>query len=122
MKHLFYCLIIFPILWETISLKNPYKTHKFILRFKTLKCKKFSEYSSTQKSFSILNFGYLFWVFIGFFSFQWTAFLVLFLLSFIPKKCIWVRWIDSLISLLILFFILLNAYHFKINILEFLNI
>lgn len=116
MKHVFYFLTIFPILWEVMNLVSINKTHQFALGLKAMKGKMYDEYSSSQKSFSIYMIGYIIWNFIGFFSFQWTVFLVLFLFGLIPKKYIWYRWIDSLISLVVLIFIVLNAYHFKIDI------
>lgn len=121
MKHVFYFLTIFPILWEVMNLVSINKTHQFALGLKAMKGKKYDEYSSSQKSFSICMIGYIIWNFIGFFSFQWTVFLALFLFGLIPKKYIWFRWIDSLISLAVLIFIVLNAYHFKIDVWELLR-
>ena len=121
MKHVFYFLTIFPILWEVMNLVNINKTHQFALGLKAMKGKKYDEYSSSQKSFTICMIGYIIWNFIGIFSFQWTVFLGLFLFGLIPKKYIWFRWIDSLISLVVLIFIVLNAYHFKIDVWELLR-
>lgn len=120
MKHLFYFLTIFPILWEVMNLVSINKTHQFALTFKTMKGKKFDEWTSSQKSFSICMIGYIIWNFIGFFSFQWIVFLGLFLFGLIPKKYAWYRWIDSLVSFIVLCFIVLNAYHFKIDVWEWL--
>lgn len=121
MKHVFYFLTIFPILWEVMNLVSINKTHQFALGLKAIEDKKYYEYSSSQKSFTICMTGYIIWDFIGFFSFQWTVFLGLFLFGLIPKKYIWFRWIDSFISLVFLIFIVLNAYHFKIDVWELLR-
>lgn len=121
MKNVFYFLTIFPILWEVMNLVSINKTHQFVLGLKAMKGKKYDEYLSSQKSFSICMIGYIIWNFIGFFSFQWTVFLGLFLFGLIPKKYIWFRWIDSFISLSVLIFIVLNAYHFKIDVWELLR-
>jgi len=116
MKHIFYFLTIFPIFWELHNLFNIKKTHQFFLEIKANKGKNFDEWTENRKYFSVLMLGYIFWNFIGFFSSQWVLFVSMFLLGLIPKKYIWHRWIDSLISFLILCFIILNAYHFKIDV------
>lgn len=120
MKHVFYFLTIFPILWEVMTLVNLNKTHQFVLSLKAMKGKKFDEFTSSQKLFPICMIGYIIWTFIGFFSFQWVVFLLLFLFGLIPKKYAWYRWIDSFISFIVLCFIVLNAYHFKIDVWEWL--
>ena len=121
MKHLFYFLTITLILWEVMNLVSINKTHQFALNLKNIKSKKFDEWSSNQKIFSILMIGYIIWNFIGFFTYQWIVFLVLFLFGLIPKKYAWFRWLDSLIIFLVLCFIILNAYHFKIDVWQWLR-
>jgi hypothetical protein len=120
MKHLFYFLTVFPILWEVITLVKVNKVHQFILNLKTIEGKSFDKYTRTQKSFSIYMIGYIIWTFIGFFTFQWVVFLVLFLLGFIHKKYAWFRWVDSLITFIMLCFIVINAYHFKFDVCKWL--
>ena len=116
MKHVFYLLTIAPILWEAINLMGIKKTHNFLNNLKQIKGKEFSEWTENQKSFTICMIGYILWNFAGFFTFQWVLFVCLFLLGLLPKKYIWYRWLDSLISISILIFIIINAYHFKIDI------
>jgi hypothetical protein len=96
------------------------KVHQFALTLKETKGQKFDDLASNQKSLLICQFGYTIWTFIGFFTFQWSAFLLLFFLGLIPKKQVWYRWIDSFISFILLLFIILNAYHFKVDIWEFI--
>ena len=120
MKHIFYFLTIAPILWEVMNLVSINKTHQFVISLEAMKGKNFDEFTSSQKSFSICMIGYIIWDFIGFFSFQWVVFLGLFLFGLIPKKYAWYRWIDSLISFIVLCFIVLNAYHFKIDVWQWL--
>jgi hypothetical protein len=112
MKHVFYFLTVFPILWEMFNLLSVKKTHKFAMSFKDTKAK---DFTSDQKVFCFFQFGYTFWVFIGLFSFQWCAFLFLFLFGFIPKRIIYYRYFDAVVSLITLLFIILNSYHFKID-------
>lgn len=116
MKHIFYFLTLFPILWEMINLYNPRKVHNFISSYKSIKGKSIEDYTLNQKSFTYFNVGYLIWTFIGLFSFQWVLFIFLFALGLIPKKIIVLRWIDGLVSFLILVFIILNAYHLHIDV------
>lgn len=64
----------------------------------------------------ILDVMYLLWTFGGLFTFQWPVFLFLLLLGLIPKRKLSLRRADALISLLVLIFIVINAYHLKIDI------
>lgn len=113
MKHLFYFLAILPIIWEMMNLVSIKKTHEIAT---SMKGKKYDDYSTSQKTLGVCMLGYIIWTFIGLFSFQWVLFLGLILFRLIPKKYIWFRWIYSLISFIVLVFILLNGYHFKIDV------
>lgn len=54
---------------------------------------------------------------IGLVTFQWYAFVGILILSLIPKKGLdWVYYIDSIICISLLLFVLLNNYHFHLNI------
>ena len=119
MKHIFYFMTIFPLLWELIGITNVQRVHNFSKGIKALKGKKFDEYSSMQKNVSVLMMLYILWTFIGLFSSQWLTFSVLLGISLIPKRFIVLRWIDSVISFALLLFIILNAYHFKIDLLSY---
>jgi hypothetical protein len=60
-------------------------------------------WTTNQKSFTLWTLGYYLWVFVGIiFTFQWFIFLGLFLISFIKKKTVLFRKIDSIITLIIL--------------------
>ena len=115
MKYLFYLVAIAPILWEIICIYDLDRVHKFQMSFKKLKGKKFDEYSSNQKTVAVLMYLYMIWAFIGLFTFNWVAFLTLFTLSFIPKRNKYVRWVDSFLTIIILFFIVLNTFHFNVD-------
>jgi hypothetical protein len=118
MKHIFYFFTFIAILWEMLSVINPKSVHDFYKRVLVAKGKKFRELSTSQQTISVCMLGYMIWNFIGFFTFQWPIFIMLFLIGLIPKKWILLRWIDAFISLLILLFIVLNAYHLKIDLFE----
>jgi hypothetical protein len=117
MANVFYALGILGIIWEIVCLVEVVKVHNFLLQ---LKVKQRSEYSlslytETDKSFLFLMFLYFVWAIVGLLSSQWPIFLFFILFSLIPKKNIYYRFFDALVSFSILIFILLNHFHFKIN-------
>ena len=57
MKYLFYIFAIFPIFWE---LKNIYDLNKVSKYMKELHKEKWDNYSSTQKTLTILMMFYVF--------------------------------------------------------------
>ncbi len=115
MKHLFYFMAIAPIMWEAMNLSNIKRTHAFCMGMRNLKGKKYDDYTSSQRAYAVCAMGYIVWNFIGFFTFQWPIFVAFFLFGLIPKTNIYFRWIDSAISICVLFFVVLNTYHLKID-------
>lgn len=118
MKHLFYFIAIIPIIWEIFVFVNPKKVATFIsiLREKSKYNLTEKNYTNTEKAFSILNLGYMVWTIAGLFSSQWVLFIFLTILGIMPKKHYITIWIDSLISLGLLIFIILNVYHLHIDV------
>lgn len=117
MKHIFYFFTIFAIMAEMYSFIETKRFHDFINRFKKeSKEKKFDDWSSSQKIMCFWMPIYILWTLCGLFTFQWEIFLFLITIGMISKKWVWYRKIDSLITILVLIFIILNAYHFKIDI------
>lgn len=116
MKHVFYLLAIFPIFYEMVNVSSPKKLQDFHKRFKNLKSNEFDEWTEAQKTYSIFSLFYVAWVIVGLLTFQWPVFLFILLLSIIPKYFIWIRFVDSLITLSLLFFIIINAYHLHIDV------
>jgi len=117
MANAFYVLGILGIIWEIICLVELVKVHNFLLK---LRVKHKSEdslslYTEKDKSFLFFMFLYLAWAIVGLLSSQWPIFLFFILFSLIPKKNIYYRFFDALVSFSILIFILLNHFHFKIN-------
>ena len=113
MKHVFYFIGLLPLIYEMSVIMNPKRIYTSKEKIKA--AGKFDNFTSGQKSYAILSLGYLVWAFIGLFSFNWVAFLFLIAISFIPKKHFILMWFDSVISFLILLFVLLNSYHFQID-------
>jgi len=113
MKHVFYFFSIIPLLWEMHVLQNPKIIHN---KAKAMKLKtKWEEHEDIEKGYILWKFLHVLWLFSGLFTFQWILFIFLLALSFIPNKHYIQRWVMSLISLLVVLFILFNAYHLHIN-------
>ncbi len=113
MKHLFYFFGTIALLYEAWVIMNAAKTTDYI---KDLSRKKFKDHTTEDTLFQFLEIGYLIWNLIGLFTSQWLLFLILLLMGvFIRKGLKWITWIDAFISFLIILFIILNRYHFHID-------
>ena len=116
MNYIFFLFAIFAIIWELIAIREPRKVSHFTKQLKLdSKNKKFNELTSNQVAFSVLMLLYAFWAIAGLFTSQWFIFSVLIIFSMIPKKVIWYRIFDSFISLMLLFLMILNEFHFHID-------
>lgn len=116
MKTFYYYIGIVPMIWELLSIMEIHKVHAFCTEYKLLSKRK-DKYtmSSTQHMFTLFMGMYVVWAITGLFSSQWFLFLVLLLISFIPKKFIFMRLLDACISFGLLLFIILNRFHFHID-------
>ena len=115
----FYFIGIAAILWELMAVFTAGKVTQFRKGLKKLKGKKFDDYSDTQQCVTILQFGYIFWVFVGVFGSQWIVFLLILLMGMIPKKMHKaVTFIDGFLTAGLLLFAIINQYHLHINLLE----
>ncbi len=119
MKHIFYLITIIPLMFELLNVYNPKRYNRFMNQFKKDKKKSWDKWTKNQKNISVLMLFYIMWSFVGLFSSQWLTFLVLIFISFIPKKGVYMRFIDSFITVLILLFIIINRYHLDINLYEY---
>ena len=128
MNHLFYFLSIFPIIYNIILLVSP---KEFFRRFTILKNYKkpgsielTPKQKKTYKSAGAIYLFYLLmnlvWNFIGLFTGQWIIFIFRVFIGYIPGRFLgWIPLIiKSVVDIAILLFIILNAYHFHINIAE----
>ncbi len=111
MKYLFFLFTLLPIMIELYSLLNIKKIHKSLEYMTT----KGSIWSFNQKFYAGCSIIYMIWAFIGIISSQWFLFIVLIILSIIPKKWIIIRWLDAFLSLGLLFFMIINTFHLHIN-------
>lgn len=114
-KFIFYFIGILPLIWETDVVMKPLKVHNYI---KVMMPIEYKNRTKNQKNLTWCLGLYIIWVFAGLFTSQWILFLVIIGLSCIPKNNIIIRWLDAFISALILLFIILNVYHFKIDLLS----
>lgn len=115
MKHLFYFIAFLPILWEAMVLARPKVVNHFLDNIRA-KSGSPESYTKTEKLFGYLQLGYFTWCFVGLFSYQGILFLPMVILGVVPKKYPILRYIDSLISIALLIFIILNEYHFHIDV------
>lgn len=118
MTHIFYFFAIFALFYELIILID-IKSASTFLNNLTNKLKANEDLSTKEEAFSAFMVGYTAWTFIGLFSSQWILFLTLLLISIFPsKKYKWTLFTDALISFGLILFIILNKYHFHINIIK----
>lgn len=112
METIFYLLIAFFLFVEILLLAAAQRVHKAQLKYGV----KYKEWSTNYKLYAYVGTFYFFFCFVGLMSSQWYGFVAIIILALIPKK--WLAWriIDGLLSIAILLFILLNKYHFHIDI------
>ena len=120
MTHVFYILIAFFIFVELIVLFSQKNIHSAVKRFKKLNKEKkgkltFDEIGASMAFYQSIGIIYLIYCFVGLMYSQCVLFLFIILLAFIQKSWLCWRYVDSLVTLLILVFILLNKYHFHID-------
>jgi len=106
---------IIAIIWEIIAVTNPIRISKFIGSFNN---KEMDGLNKKQKALSFYMLGYLIWSIIGLFTSQWILFLILIGLGLLPKKSPILTFINCLISLCLLVFIILNVYHLHFDLLS----
>ena len=120
MTHVFYILIAFFIFVELIVLFSQKKIHSAVKRLKKLNKEKkgklsFDEIGASMTLYQSIGIIYLIYCLVGLMSSQWVLFALIILLAFIPKRLLWWRYVDSIVTLLILAFILLNKYLFTLT-------
>lgn len=115
MINIFYFFSIIAIIWEIIVITNPTRISKFIGTYNN---KEMDGLTPKQRSLSFYMLGYLVWCILGLFTGQWILFLLLLILGLFPKKLPILTFINSLISLFLLVFIVLNVYHLHFDLLS----
>ena len=122
MTHIFYLLIPIFLLFEIFAYQNAERIMRKIAEFKASPKDEPKEYLSKNIDvflYYVFNLFYACYIFIGIFSSQWILFGLFFALSIgfgqIKRRNVTMRKIDSIISFIILLFILINKYHLHIN-------
>lgn len=116
MKHVFYALIIIQALYELVKLFRCISLYRHAKVFQKLdKTSKrwylmahpWLHVASFMDTIGLLLLG------MGLFSSQWVCFLVVLIMSFsqIQKLGAWAVFLDSLVTVIIYAFAILNAYH-----------
>lgn len=137
MKHLFYFIGIFFILRQLAFIFSPIesweKAKKFIDLTKRLKGKEYDDLDpETQRTIlaKLPLLILLLWLFVGLFSFNWPAFAAIivlgFAVGFFAKATSYSRinivtyFINHFICLIFGVFVILNSYHLKIDLYQWL--
>ena len=116
MKHVFYTLIIMQSLYELVKLFRCKSLYQHVKVFQRLDKTSKRWYLMAHPWFHVALFmdtlGLLL-LGIGLFSSQWVCFLVVLAMSFsrIQKLGVWAIFLDSLVTVIIYTFAILNAYH-----------
>ena len=116
MKHVFYTLIIIQALYEFVKLFRCKSLYRHV--------KVFQKLDKASKRWYLMAHPWLHVAFfmdtigllllgMGLFSSQWVCFLVVLIMSFsqIQKLGAWAVFLDSLVTVIIYAFAILNAYH-----------
>lgn len=117
MEFFFYIWAILAILWETMVISSPKKVLDFRTRLRNA-INEDGEKTSTMKAYGMFTILYFLWVIVGLFTSQYVIFLIILLLGSISKKKVWIVWIDSVVTLGLILFIILNKYHWHINVMQ----
>ena len=116
MKHIFYALIILQALYELARLFRSKTLYRHVKVFQRLDKASKKWYLMAHPWLHVALFmdtlGLLL-LGIGLFSSQWVCFLVVLAMSFsrIQKLGAWAIFLDSLVTIIIYTFAILNAYH-----------
>jgi len=112
LKILFFSFAVLAILWESYNVLD-HKTITSALR--AAKGLKFDELSERMQKFKGWNGLYWIWAIVGLFSSQWVLFLVFLWWTFFSHLVKPPRYVKGFISMCILIFIVVNAFHLHIK-------
>jgi hypothetical protein len=118
-KIVFFFFALIAIIYEMWAIKNSEKLVGFAKLLKQAEKDEIKlEPKASYSAFIICQFLYCFWALVGLFSSQWIIFVILILMgttSFLPfaKTRIWII-SDSIVTLGLLLFGILNAFHLHI--------
>ena len=125
MKVIFYLFTIIAIMYELHVLLNPKRTLSFMQELKRVSKIEsddgIKKYNLKQITFYLFSLGYLIWGTIGLMTFNWVLFLIMLLIGLIPKRYYLQYIIDSLIVIPLLVFAIVNTFHLKINLFNYIS-
>ena len=128
LKFIFYAGMLIPLSTEfqaIFSTKKMIEWNRRLIEIGKLPSNKKMKALSENKELAssvYMQLFYMVWLFFGLFSsLNWPIFLFLLLESFIPKRIFLLRFADGVISVSLLLFAFLNAYHLHINVFAFLK-
>lgn len=116
MKHVFYALIILQALYELAKLFRSKTLYRHVKVFQRLDKTSKRWYLMAHPWFHVAMMMDMIGILllgIGLFSSQWVCFLIVLAMSFsqIQKLGVWAIFLDSLVTVIIYAFAILNAYH-----------
>ena len=123
---LYYALGIFGILYELSILLKPVRAKEFFVEYsRKMRAKEDISRTDKEKVFGILMTFYLLWNALGLLTFQWITcaffFIYSMLMSSTKRSSSVLIWIDALISLIVITWLIINGVHLKIDIWSNLN-
>lgn len=124
MTHVFYLFGVLFIIYSMIIMASYKEYTNFLNKLKQKQDKQDKPDTTAALTgcfIALVSVGFLFWSVLGLLTFQWPVFVLLIVFSFIPTKHYVIRLFKSLVILAILVFIVLNAYHFNIDVLSFIK-
>jgi len=113
MDKLFYILYAFALIGELSHFASPKDRLNQIKKLKeSIKDKGVDDWPKDTTGPIVQTILYFTLTIIGLFTFQWYAFVLVLLLSAIPKRTWWYLRIDAFITILIILFVVINKFHF----------
>jgi hypothetical protein len=105
--------LFFMVVMEFTSMRDP---HRVLALLKNAKGKEWKEWDTSTRAHFTLNAMYAAWIGIGAASDQFLLFGAVLLLSLVPKKWAWYIRIDAAITSAIILFMVLNHFHWKMDV------
>ena len=113
MDKLFYILYAFALWGEISHFAYPQERLDSAKKLKeSINDKEVGDWPKETRGPIALSGIYITLTIIGLFTFQWYAFVLILLLSAIPKKAAWYLRVDAFLTILIILFVVINKFHF----------
>lgn len=113
MDKAFYALYVLALIGECSHFAHPQERLEAVKKLKeSIKDKDVDDWPKNTRGPIIQSVIYMALTIVGLFTFQWYAFVVMLLISAIPKRVWWYVRIDALLSILIILYVVINKFHF----------